>query len=196
MTTSGVSRKGKTRSRIELEVRHREQEAVRLRAANTSYEAIAQQLGWSNGTAARKAVQRVLDRHEEADVKTVRQIEQAKYDQVEAELLEIRRTRHTAHSMGRVVHTVEEHPDAEGNPVPTIVPVEDVMPRISAINSTIRVWERRSKLMGLDAPLRRIVDVYTEELGQRAIVELNAQLSEMERLEARQQVEQSRTRPV
>ena len=180
-TTSSrpTSRRGKTRAQIELETRHREAEAVRLRAANMSYDEIARQLGWSNDSAARKAVQRALARHEEDNIDELRKVENAKLDLLEEYLWRILETTYYAHDRGRIVHDIELVENGT-EVVPTLVKIEDPGPHISAIRELRQVSARRAALMGLDAPMRRIVDVITDDAVEAEIRRLEAMMEALD----------------
>jgi hypothetical protein len=172
-------------------LRERESKAVGMRRENHDYGTIAAACGWETEAGARLAVERALRRAEATNIEEYRRVEGAKLDAAEAELLEIRSTRHVVVSHGRVVYDLG--PDNEDGSRGESLPVEDVGPRIRAIQAFIRVAERRSKLQGGDAPMRKVIEVYTQELGQKAVDELNAQLAALEAAEAREQVEASYT---
>lgn len=187
VASRGKGSTGRTKAEMEIDLRERENRAVAMRRDNHDYGTIARACGWETEAGARLAVERALKRAEATNIEEYRRVEGAKLDQAEAELLEIRQTRHVVVSHGRVVYDLG--PDNEDGSRGESVPVEDVGPRIRAIQAFIRVAERRSKLMGGDAPMRKVIEVYTEELGQKAVDELNAQLAALEEIEAREQVQ-------
>jgi hypothetical protein len=47
-----------------------------------------------------------------------------------------------------------------------------------AVEMVLGIMERRAKLLGLDAPQRRVVEQYTDEVGKRLIKEIEAELDE------------------
>jgi len=171
---SAVTRKGKTKAQIETETREREQEAVRLRALNWSYEAISDSLGWANGTSARKAVQRALDRHEEDNVDELRRVENAKLDMLEAELMRILTDRWHRVDHGKIVF--DPQPGPEGRQVP----LEDPGPHLAAVREFRQVTGRRAALRGLDAPMRKMVEVITDDAVQAEIRRLNAMMEDLD----------------
>jgi hypothetical protein len=57
--------------------------------------------------------------------------------------------------------------------------VIDDGPGLQAIAQLLRVQERTSRLMGLDAPTRRAVDVITHDVFMEAVVEMEAELAAM-----------------
>jgi hypothetical protein len=52
--------------------------------------------------------------------------------------------------------------------------------RRSAVESALRIMDRRSKLIGLDAPLRRAVEVITPEALENVITQLESELADMQ----------------
>lgn len=170
MSASAVSRKGKTKAQIETEVRRREEEAVRLRAQNWSYDAISKELGWANGTAAKKAVQRALDRHEESNGDELRRVENAKLDLMEARLRDILNTRWVRVEHGKIVFGPDL--DLEGRQVA----LEDPGPHLAAIREYRQVTGRRAALRGLDAPMRKVVEVITDDAVDAEIRRLEAMM--------------------
>ena len=57
----------------------------------------------------------------------------------------------------------------------------DVGPGLQAIAQLLRVQERKARLMGLDAPARRAVDVITHDMFMEAIADLEAEVADLER---------------
>lgn len=55
---------------------------------------------------------------------------------------------------------------------------------LQAIAQLLRVQERKARLMGLDAPTQRAVDVTTHEAFMQAIGRLEAEVAELERQDA------------
>jgi hypothetical protein len=53
-------------------------------------------------------------------------------------------------------------------------------PGLQAIAQLLRVQERKARLMGLDAPKRRAVDVITHDMFMEAIADLEAEVARME----------------
>jgi hypothetical protein len=50
--------------------------------------------------------------------------------------------------------------------------------RRSAVESALRIMDRRSKLVGLDAPLRRAVEVVTPEALEDVIMQMESEIAE------------------
>lgn len=181
--TATLSRKGKTKAQIAREVREREQEAVRLRALNLSYAAIADELGYGSESSVKLAIQRTLDRHEEADVERLRQVENAKIDWAEAQLVGIINGFHAKVDHGSIIYTIECQLGADGEVVDTVIPLEDVAPRIAALREYRQYLARRAALRGLDAPLRKILEVVTPDM-------IDAEIARVEGLAVRLEAEQ------
>jgi hypothetical protein len=62
-------------------------------------------------------------------------------------------------------------------------------PGLQAIAQLLRVQERKARLMGLDAPTRRAVDVITHDMFMQAIGDLEAEVDRMEAEVGRQESE-------
>lgn len=65
-----------------VEAAERAREAVKLRSSGHSYSEIAKRLGFNDGSAAFKAVQRELDRYVEESVRELRMLQQLAYDEL------------------------------------------------------------------------------------------------------------------
>ncbi len=154
---------GKTRGQLEIEVRDREALALRLRREGHDYGEIAQQVGWRSESTARDAVQRALRRRVEPDVEVLRNIEDDKLAEMERVCWAIIRADHWAYSWGKPV--LDEH----GNRM------QDPEPRLKAINTLVRLQERRARLFGLDAAAKRMIGVVSGEMVEESIADLDAQ---------------------
>jgi len=177
MTPTPTSRKGKTKIEIALEAQQREEAAVGLRALNYSYEAIARELGWTDGSAARKAIQRCLDRHEEANVDDLRRVENSKIDMLEARCVSVLNKRWMKVDHGKVVYSPVLNEDG----TPEIL--EDPMPHLAAVREMRQLLTRRAALRGLDAPLRKIIEVITDDAVDAEIRRLEAMMEELSGIE-------------
>ena len=51
---------------------------------------------------------------------------------------------------------------------------------VQAVDRCLSIMERRSRLLGLDAPTRRVVDFITHDAFARAVQELEAEIAELE----------------
>jgi hypothetical protein len=156
------------RAGIRVSARLREARAVALRAAGASYRQIGQELGCSENRALR-ITQRALDRMVREPAEQVRQLELARLDMLWVEAMKVLRRRHIVVNQGRVV----VHPD-------TRQPLEDDIPVLKAIDTLLRIQERRARLLGLDAPALATVHVLSEDAIDREIAQLEAELQRLE----------------
>lgn len=113
--------------------RQRQQEAVRLRLRGYTWQEVADQVGYSSRQAAQRGAAALLDRIETEDVAAYRAVEEARLDLVWRKQLE---------------HLEQFRPSQSGVGLSAVA---------SAVSALVRVSERRSKLLGLDAPTK--VDV-------------------------------------
>ena len=185
---------GKKKAEFEIETRLKEARAVELRARNWKYDAIAKEVGWATEGAARHAVGRALDRHEEDDVARLRQVEGSKLDALERELWKVVDKKHYVAQFGKLVQMLQPVIDDDGvpvtrdngTPVMEMQPLEDDAPRMKALGEILKVTARRAALRGLDAPLRKIVEVITEDAVLQEIRRIEAMMEELDGSEAGQ----------
>lgn len=161
-----MDRKGKTKAELEIEDRRREQQAVALRARGTTYADIALALGWADKSAAAKAVQRALDRANEGEVGILRQLELARLAELEAEAWAVLKRDHIATNFGKVALYNGK-------------PVLDDGPKLAAIDRLTRLSVQRSKLLGLEAPQRRIVEVISQDLIDNELARYDEEYQEL-----------------
>lgn len=76
---------------------------------------------------------------------------------------------HLMVSHGKVVHITNDAGQS--------VPVIDHGPKLQALNTLLRISERRAKLHGLDAPVRHRVDVVTEDAIDAEIRRLEEEIA-------------------
>lgn len=105
-------------------------ELMRLRMMGMSYAQIAVQAGYADGSGARNALLRALDRHEAENATQLRTVENLRLDADERVLRSI------------IGDTNQKIPD-----------------RLKAIDSRTRLSARRSRLNGLDAPVQVQLDI-------------------------------------
>ena len=137
-----------------------DQEAARMRSRSMSYAQIGAQLGMTK-QAAYKAVQRAIADIPLEAAETVLQMELAKLDDAELRLYAIMgKTHYRVGNNGRVVTYVENEGD-------TPRPLVDDGPVMQAIQTLIRLADRRAKLLGLNAPTQVHADItHHEGLGE------------------------------
>lgn len=122
----------------------RDAKAVRLRSQGASYSEIATALAFHDASGARKAVERALADVVRPDVERLRALQGDELDAIQLECWRIITTPHPKVSAsGRIV--------IDPN---TGEPVTDPAPIVAALNTLVRVGERRAKLLGLDGPAK------------------------------------------
>ena len=145
-----------------IETAERDAEAAALHANGTSYANLAARYGVSK----QAAIGMVRRAHHEAGRQLREQalgVELARLDGLEAALLAVLARHHVTVNNGRVIML-----DGE--------PLEDDGPVVTAAMGLLRVSERRSKLLGLDAPARQTVTVITEDVIDAEIARLSAEV--------------------
>lgn len=123
-----------------IEAREREERALAMKKIGANYPEIAQALGYHDRSGAKKAVSRALKRMGQEDAVEIRQIMVEQLNDLYRRTTEIYTRTHPLVSNGKVVR------DAEGNTL------DDDGVKLHAIATLLRVQERTSKLLGLDAP--------------------------------------------
>jgi hypothetical protein len=175
MVTSGASdsrdrpRNGRGRYVRSPSTAKRDADAARLRAEGYTYERIAQELRFSHRDLARRAVERALTATVREPADEARQIELIRLDSLWMQAMAVLQREHITVSNGRVV-TI----DVDGEPQP----VPDDAPVLQAIDRLLKIMERRSKLLGLDAPAK--VEVMSLDRIDQAIAELERELGAAE----------------
>jgi hypothetical protein len=106
-------------------VMEREARAVELKTAGKTYDEIAAEIGYTNRSAARKAVVRALERRPVESVGEMRSIEGSRLDLLTA-------------AVSKIIFDPEASHDEQ----------------LKAINAAVRISESRAKLFGLYAPLQ------------------------------------------
>jgi hypothetical protein len=124
--------------------RVRDFHAARLRAEGSSYQQIADEMGYSS-SGAFDAVQRGLQRSVREPTDAARDLQLNALDELAREAWAVLRREHFVVDRGQVVW----HDGA---------PLRDDMPVLRAIDALLKVHERQSKLLGLNAPPKVQVD--------------------------------------
>jgi hypothetical protein len=150
--------------RDRLATEDRQNQALHMRRSGMQYADIARQLGYATHVGAYKAAMAALDRHPAEDAPVVRKLELDRLD----ELLQVAWNQlHMDHVMvsdGRVVKGDDG------------VPLVDHAGKMAALDRVIRIMERRTKFLGLDAPTRQTVTVITEDAVDAEIRRLEQEL--------------------
>jgi len=131
----------------------RDAEAARLRARGLTYQQIADELGWTSRGDAHHAVQRALEATVKEAADEVRAIELDRLDTLYRAALAVLEAEHFTVSNGRVVSL-----DGSG-------PLPDTGPVLAAIDRLLKIQERRSKLLGLDAPSKAAISITPDRLA-------------------------------
>lgn len=146
-----------------LQGAERDAEACRLKSRSLSYRQIAVQLGFSDHTNARRAVERALAATVVEPAAELRQIELMKLDALEQAALAVLERQHVTVSKGEVVRHDGELLIDDG-------------PVLQAIDRLVKIQDRRAKLVGLDAPQR--LEVITIDAIDAEIARLTAELEQ------------------
>lgn len=148
--------------------------AIRLRLEGKSYEDIATELGYSNRASACKDITRATEAailEQRAGVEVLREQELMRLDALWQEVWRVLKTEHFVLHQGGVVEIEQGE---------QLVRVIDDGPVLAAIDRLLKIQERRSKYLGLDAPVRHEVTIdelddqirtLTRELGLSVTVE-------------------------
>lgn len=145
MATDKPGRKQRT-----IDTAERDADAARLRAQGKTYQTIAETLGWTHASAARKAVQRALVAVVQEAGDELRVLEVERLNDLLDRAYQVMDTVHYAHSAGKLI----ERYDAEQG---RFEPLRDSAPILGAMDRVLKIMERRAKLLGLDAPTRHEV---------------------------------------
>jgi DNA-binding CsgD family transcriptional regulator len=151
-------------SRKDFATAQRDGQAARLRSRGYSYSQIAEELDYASPSGARDGVQRALAMAVIEPAEELRAHMLAQLDEMQRVALGVLERDHYTVSAGRVMQIK----GADGEPVPLV----DDGPVLAALHTLLKIMERRSKLMGLDAP------------AKMEVVTFDAIEAEMERLDA------------
>lgn len=127
----------------------RRAKAVEMRTRGSSWQEIADDLGYVNRSAACADVTRALEAavvEQNRNIDLMRQEELRAYDQLLVEAWAVLEREHVTVSHGRIIRDEE-----------TGEKLLDDGPVLQAIDRVVRIRERRAKLLGLDAPQRHEV---------------------------------------
>jgi len=136
--------------------------AAHLRSRGMSYSKIALELSYNDASAARKACQRALLAIVAEPAEDLRKVELIRLDMMWVAALAVLEAKHFTVSQGKLIYIGED-------------PLEDDAPVLAAIDRLLKIQERRSKLYGLDAPVKTDVTI-TDGIDQQ-IQALVAQLA-------------------
>ncbi|MGQ4351973.1 hypothetical protein [Streptomyces drozdowiczii] len=144
---------GKGRFARTLTTAEKEAEAARLRSSGWTYQRIADHLGWNNKGDAHHAVQKVLrDTVQEAG-DDLRALELSRLDVLYVAATDVLERHHVTVSHGKIVAGLDGEPLLDDAPV------------LQAIDRLLRIQERRARLLGLDAPIKKDVSLTDERVA-------------------------------
>lgn len=146
-----------------VDTAERDAEAARLRSRGVSYPEIARQLGYTDKANARRAIEKIMAEVVREPAEELVRVETERLDHLLREALTVLENEHYASSAGRLVIG----PDGG--------PLADDGPKLAAIDRLLKIAERRSKLLGLDAPSKSAVAVS----GTSTVGEVEAALAEL-----------------
>ena len=142
-----------------VEVQNRKNDILRMRTEGMSFREIADEMGLTNGYVY-KLYKKALKSIIVENVVEVRKMELARLDALQEEVIKVLREFNPLVSGGRVVYDVDLPSDnieldEEGEPVERpLRKLPDQKLKFDAINSALKIMERRAKLLGLDAPVK------------------------------------------
>lgn len=142
----------------------RDAEALRFRAQGWTYLRIAHEMGYTDQSGARKAVQRAMDRaplEVEREAKALILSDLHAMKQAAWQVLE---SNHIVISQGRIV-TLDD------------APIPDDAPVLDAIDRIVKINQEMAKIYGLYAPSRSRIEVVDEDIAQALVAELEAELA-------------------
>lgn len=130
----------------------RDAEAFRMKSRGATYAEIAIALGFTDATHACKAMKRHLDRTISPSIEEYRAIQAEQLEHLYREGMRVMETAHLRVSGGKVVYLADRVTGQEKE-------LHDDTPVLRAIETLIRVMDRKAKLLGLDAPQKVIAEV-------------------------------------
>lgn len=147
-------------------IAERRAKAVQMRIEGSSFKAIAEDLGYKTASAASQDVGRALEQavaEQTRSVEAYREEELQRLDALLAEAWAILKRDHVTVSHGKLIYD-----DRTGQPL------LDDGPTLQAIDRILKIQERRSKYLGLDAPTK--VEAITIDSLDAEIAKLAAEL--------------------
>jgi hypothetical protein len=130
----------------------RDAEAARLRGRGWSYRRIATELGYASHSSARDAVMRCINTIREEPAEDVRQLELERLDAMWEAATRVLETEHVTVSQGKVVMLDDQ-------------PVKDDAPVLRAIETMLKIQQRRAGLLGLDAKTQHDMGIAEQQVA-------------------------------
>lgn len=136
-----------------LTTAEREAEAARLRSRGLTYQQIADEVGYKHRADAHNAVKAVLQATVREAGDDLRALELIRLDALYVAATKVLEREHVTVSHGQIVS------GADGTPILDDAPV------LQAIDRLLRIQERRARLLGLDAPVKKDVSLTDERVA-------------------------------
>lgn len=156
-TPRGLTRDGGGQFSRSPETAERDAYACQLRMRGLSYKAVAEEMGYAGHWGARQAVQRALLAIVQEPAEDLRTMELARLDQMWQAVILVLETKHYVVSEGRLVWI---------GPKDAARPLEDDGPVLQCIDRMLKIQERRSRLLGLDAPTKIKAEITAEPVPE------------------------------
>lgn len=157
----------------------RRREAVEMRLAGATLDAITEKLGYADRAATHKDITRALEVNVAQlaqPVELLRETELQRLDLLWAEAWAVLKREHVVVNSGKVVidtRATGVEVGEDGEPVDGPALLDDA-PVLKAITTLLRIQERRAKYLGLDAPTK--VEAITIDALDAEIAKLAAEL--------------------
>lgn len=164
----------------------RDFDAAELRAKGLSFERIAAGLGFASRGHAHDAVTRALRDTPYEGAEEDKLLDLLRIDRLIEHAWGVMQREHIAISQGRIVgkrigwergDDGQMLFDADGAPIPVYEDIPDDGPGMTAVREIRALVERRSKMIGYDAPAKSRVEVVTADMIESQIAELESQLA-------------------
>lgn len=173
-------------TRARVEAKKKREIAVEALVKGYDWDAVAILAGYSSRGSACQAVNEYLRGYPVEELEEWRSLENLKLNRLEREVWKVLDAEHVVIQHGKIVgrfagyatdpETHEVLRDNDGKPIATYDEVTDHDPALRAVAQLLRIYERRAKLNGLDAPV--VIRVEDEEGLDTEIETLMGQLNQ------------------
>lgn len=140
-----------------------------MRARGATYQVIADSLGYTSRGNAQRAVEKLIRSVEVDGAETAIRLQLDRLDMMYDAVIKVLEAEHYVVSQGRLIYLDEDSP-----------PLADDSPVLTAVDRLLKIEERRSRLMGLDQPVKATVTHAAADVDA-AVAELAAELAAKER---------------
>lgn len=142
----------------------RDAQALGYRARGWTYDRVANEMGYQNRSAARKAVERAMANAVRETTEEAKTLLLADYNAAKQEVWAVLDASHITISQGRVV-------ELDGTPVPDDAPV------LAAVDRLVKINQEIAKIYSAYAPVQSRVEIVTTDMIEARIAELEAELA-------------------